>query len=115
MGKGIIMFGDIETEKNEFYHHKSPIFKKDVGIEKVLVSNKIPSGENNYKYFIGYLYDDYKVKPLHILLPKTITYAKIYDWQTKWMYFSAVNDYYLLEKANTIWDKISPDIKKRTW
>ena len=42
MGKDITMFGDIETEKNEFYQHKSPIFKKDVDIEKVLVSNKIP-------------------------------------------------------------------------
>ena len=28
MGKDIITFGDIETEKNEFYHHKSPIFLK---------------------------------------------------------------------------------------
>ena len=29
---------------------------KDVDIVKVLVSNKISSGEKNYKYFIGYLY-----------------------------------------------------------
>ena len=26
-----------------------------------------------YSYFIGYLYDDFKVKPLHIILPKTST------------------------------------------
>ena len=38
-------------------------FKKDVDIEKVLVSNKISSGEKNYKYFIGYLYDNHNVKP----------------------------------------------------
>ena len=31
---------------------------KDVDIEKVLVSNKISFGEKNYKYFIGYLYND---------------------------------------------------------
>ena len=30
------------------------------------------------KYFIGYLYNDYKVKPLHIVLPKTIAYVKRY-------------------------------------
>ena len=24
MGKAILMFGDIETEKNKFYHHKTP-------------------------------------------------------------------------------------------
>ena len=36
-------------------------FLKDVNIQKVLVSKKIFSGETIYKYFIGYLYDDYKV------------------------------------------------------
>ena len=45
----------IEIDKNKFYGHKSPIFKKDLDIEKVLVSNKIFSDEKNYKYFIGYL------------------------------------------------------------
>ena len=60
MGKAILIFGDIETEKNKFYCHKTPIFLKDVDIEKVLVSNKIYFGEKNYKYFIGYLYSDNK-------------------------------------------------------
>ena len=60
------MFEDIEIEKNKFYRNKTPIFKKDVDIEKVLVSNKIFFGEKkNYKYFIGYFYNDHKVKPLH--------------------------------------------------
>ena len=71
MGKEILTFGDIEIEKNKFYCYKSPIFLKDVDIEKVLVSNKISSGEKNYKYFIGYLYNDQNVKPLPIMLPKT--------------------------------------------
>ena len=31
-------FGETETEKNMFYRHKTPIFLKDVDIEKVLVS-----------------------------------------------------------------------------
>ena len=44
-------------------------FLEDIDIEKVLVSNNISSGEKNYEYFIGYLYNDYKVKPLHIMLP----------------------------------------------
>ena len=26
MGKAILTFGDIEIEKNEFNHHKTPIF-----------------------------------------------------------------------------------------
>ena len=65
------MFGDIEIEKNKFYRNKIPIFLKDVDIEKVLVSNKTSVGGKNYKYLIGYLYNDNKIKPLHIMLPKT--------------------------------------------
>ena len=61
IGKKIVALGDIEIEKNKFYHHKSPILLKDVDIERVSVSNKISSGEWNYKYFIGYLYNDHKV------------------------------------------------------
>ena len=38
MDKGILTFGDIGIEKNKLYCHKSPIFLKDVDIEKVLVS-----------------------------------------------------------------------------
>ena len=44
------MLGDIETEKNEFYRYKSPIFLGHNDIEKVLVSNKISFGEKYYKY-----------------------------------------------------------------
>ena len=84
MGKEILTFGDIKTEKkNFFYRHKTPIFKKDVYIEKVIVPNKISFGEKNCKYFIGYLYNDNKVRPLHIMLPKTSAYVKCYDGQIK--------------------------------
>ena len=47
----------------------------DVHIEKVLGHNKILFGEENYKYFIGYLYNDHKFKPSHIILPKTSAYV----------------------------------------
>ena len=85
---------------------------RDVGTKKVLVSNKIPFGEKNSKHFIGYLYDNHKVKLLHIMLPKTSAYVKFYDGQTKSMYFLIKYDGFL-EKYNTIWDKISADIKKK--
>ena len=111
MGEEILTFGDIEIETKKFYHHQSPILLKNVDIEEVLVSNKISSGEKNYKYFFGYLYNDYKVKPLHIMLSKTSAYIKSSDGQTKWMYF-LVQDDDLLEKYNIIWDKVSADIKK---
>ena len=57
--------------------------KTDTNIEKLLVSNNICSAENNYKCFIGYLCDDYKVKPLHIMLSKTNPYVKRYAEKTK--------------------------------
>ena len=34
MGKEILAFGDIETEKNFFYCYKSPVPLRDVDIEK---------------------------------------------------------------------------------
>ena len=60
--------------------------------------------KKNCKCFIGYLHNNYKVKPLHITLPKTTAYVKCYDGQTKWMYFLIEGDDFL-EKYNTIWDK----------
>ena len=45
------------------------------------------------------------------MLPKTYAYVKSYDDQTKSMYF-LIEDDELLEKHNTIWDKVSSDIKK---
>ena len=45
------------------------------------------------------------------MLPKTNACVKIYDGQTKWMYF-LVEDDDLLKECNTIWEKITADIKK---
>ena len=43
------------------------------------------------------------------MFPKTRTYVKSYDGETKWMYF-LIEDNNLIEKYNTILDKVSPDI-----
>ena len=58
---------------------------------------------------IGYLYNDNKVKPLRIMLPKTSAYLKRFDGHTKWLYF-LIEDDDLLEKYNAIWDKVSADV-----
>ena len=56
MGKEIALFGDTEIEKKKNYCHKTPIFfKKDVDIEKILVSNNT-------------FFDDKKLKVLYWLL-----------------------------------------------
>ena len=60
---------------------------------------------------IGYLYNDHKVEPLHVMLPKTRAHVKRYDGQTKWMYFVIEHDG-LIEKYNAIWDKVSANIKR---
>ena len=57
------------------------------------------------------MYDNYKVKPLHIELSKSIVYVKSHDSQTKWMYF-LIEDGNLLEKYNIIWHKVTANIKK---
>ena len=57
------------------------------------------------------MYNDHKVKPLHLMLSKTSTYVKSYDGQTKGMYFF-IEDDDLLRKYNIIWDKVSADKKK---
>ena len=45
------------------------------------------------------------------MLSTKSAYVKGYDRQTKWMHFS-IEDDDLLEEYNTIWDKVSADIKK---
>ena len=53
------------------------LFLRNVDTQNVLLS----------KYFIGYLRNDNKVKPLHIMLPKTSASVKSYGGQTRWMDF----------------------------
>ena len=55
------------------------------------------------------MYDDYKIKPLHIMLPKTSANVKSSDGQTKLMYF-VIEGGNLLKKYSNIWDKVSVDI-----
>ena len=45
------------------------------------------------------------------MLPKTTAYVKRYDGEITWMYF-LIKDDNLLEKYNTIWRKVSGDVKK---
>ena len=73
----------------------------DKVIENMLGSNKMFLVKTNCKYFIGYLYDDYKIKLLNIILPKTRAHVKSYDSQTKSRYFLIEDDDFL-EKYNTI-------------
>ena len=44
MGK-VIKFDDIETQKQKFHQHKEPISIKNIDINKLVLSNKIPYGK----------------------------------------------------------------------
>ena len=111
-GKEILTSGNFEIEQNKFYRPITPIFGGGIHIENVLVSNKTSFDEKNFKYFIGHLNNGNKVKSLNIMLPKTTTFVKGYHRQTKWMY-CLIKDNNLLEKHNTIWDKVSADMRKK--
>ena len=83
MSNEVIMFGNIETKERKFnYHRNSNFILEDVDIDNILISNKISSDEKSYKYFIGYMDDDYKlykIKPFSITLSKSNAYVKYYD------------------------------------
>ena len=110
MDEKMFTFGDIEIEKNKFSSYKKSQFSEDADIDSVLISDKISTGERNYKYFIGYLYNNYKIKPLHKMLPIPSAYINNYDEETNWIYF-LIKDGDLLNKYNTIQDKINADAK----
>ena len=46
------------------------------------------------------------------MLPRSSASVKSCDGQTKWMYF-LIENHDLLKKYNTIWDRVSSDIKKQ--
>ena len=62
----------MKSENRNFMTMKIQLLLEDLDIDNILMSNKISSGENNHKFFIGYRDDDCKIKPLHIMLPITI-------------------------------------------
>ena len=105
MDEKMFTFGDVEIEKNKFSSYKKSQFSEDTDIDSVLISDKISTGERNYKYFIGYLYNNYKIKPLHKILPIPSAYINNYDEETNWIYFlikdgDLLNKYTLMLKQN---------------
>ena len=57
------------------------------------------------------MHDDCKINLFHVMVPKRTTYVKCCDGQTKFTYL-LIEDVVLLENYNTIWNKVSADIKK---
>ena len=54
MDKRILKCGDTEAEEYKFCQHKSIISINDIDTNKIVVSNKLPFGKQDFEYFIGY-------------------------------------------------------------
>ena len=76
----------------------------NIEVNKIVLSNKISFGKNDFKYFIGSK-DAKKIRPLCIFLPKMSACRRYFD-KTKCMPF-LIRDEKLLEKYNEIWKKVS--------
>ena len=85
MDKQIIKFDDTEIEEYKFYQNRSPISINDIGINKIVVSNKLPLGKNDFRYFIGYK-DFEKIRPLCIFCLQIIIYNRNFD-KNRYTYF----------------------------
>ena len=75
-----LIFGDIEVIKKEFHEGKKAIKLNLIGVDKIVVSNKIKGNNETSKVFIGYL-DDIGgiVTPLCIILPQMSAWMKYFE------------------------------------
>ena len=53
MDEEIIMLGDIKVEKHKFHQHKNSILIYDLNIDRIVVSNEVPSGKNFLNILLG--------------------------------------------------------------
>ena len=105
MNEKSINFDDEKISKSNFYRNKTRFNRRDLDINKVLISKKESYGtKNSLKYFIGYNDDDVII-PLCIKLPQMTGYVKKFD-SNKTMSFK-VSDNKLFRKYNKILEKIS--------
>lgn len=85
MSKELTVFGNTEIAKPKSHHRKNLILPEDLDIDKILRSNRVSSSKKNYKHFVGYVDDHFKIKPLHKIQTKTNTYVKGFNCKPKWM------------------------------
>ena len=54
MYKTIIKIDNTKVEKYKFHQHKSLNLSKNIHFDKIVISNKVPFGKQDFKHFIGY-------------------------------------------------------------
>ena len=81
----------------------------DINIYKIVVSNKLPFGRQDFTYFDGYK-NDKKIRPLCKFFPKVSAYRIDFN-EIECVYFM-VKEEKVSDKYIEIWEKISNIIKK---
>ena len=64
--------------KCKFQQYKRPFSINDIGISKIVISNKLPLKKHGFKYFIGYK-DSGKIRPLCKFRQQMIVYNRNFD------------------------------------
>ena len=77
----------------------------NIGINRIVVYNKLPFGKQGFKYFTGYK-NTTKSRSLCIFLPKNSVYIMDF-YKNECMSFLIKDDFFFLEKYNEIWKNVS--------
>ena len=77
MSKKFLKFGDIEIVKHEFHYSKSPISIRNIGVDKLTISDKFVSRQKIFSVF--HCLQNEVVTLLYIMLTKITGYVKRFD------------------------------------
>ena len=86
MDQKLIKLDDMKIKEYKFHQNKSPVSISDIDINKIVVSNNLPFGKQDFKDIIGYK-DSGKIIPLCIFHPQMIIYKINFD-ENRCIYFS---------------------------
>ena len=104
-----INFGDKEVDKKKFYSSKEAFLLDSVDLSKIVVSSRHKINDTMYKFFCGYLNNNF-IKPLCVILPQVDGYIKYFDDGGKNMSF-VTDDEKIYEKYNKTWEVIRKLLK----
>ena len=103
-------FGNIEIQRQTFYQHKEPISIKNLYINKLVVSYKVPFGKKDWNIVLASKILKRLDLYIYIFLPKMSASKKGFD-KPKYVFFF-FDKRWQNENCNEIWGKLKNIIKK---